>query len=163
MGSRLAPPVQCFQCRNMRRMGTRGPKLRVCSSDCPSIIAHVSFLSDIPLTGLICTVDLFEVPFSLREPPCITGNHSSPFTRTQSADITLDPHYHIRATEHNGGLPPDTLTLIHGYPVTESSKRTASLFGTKFVEPHKVTFPGKNQKQIAFTLSVSRHSLEERH
>ncbi|KAJ6489843.1 velvet factor-domain-containing protein [Mycena sanguinolenta] len=116
--------------------------------------------NDLPLTGLLCTVDLFEVPFNLPEPPCSTGNHSSPSTRTQSTDIALDPRYHIRATEHNGSLPPDTLTLIHEYPVTESSKRTASLFGTTFVEPHKVTFPDKNQKQIVFTFSDLAVKLE---
>ncbi|KAJ6489846.1 velvet factor-domain-containing protein [Mycena sanguinolenta] len=111
---------------------------------------EVQNYDDIPLTGLICTVDLFEVPFSLREPSFITGNHSLPSTGTRSP---FDPHHRICATGHNDGLPPDTLTLIDGYPVTERSKRTALLFGTKFVEPHKVTFPGKNQKQIVFAFS----------
>ncbi|KAF7345253.1 Velvet domain-containing protein [Mycena sanguinolenta] len=117
--------------------------------------------NDIPLTGLICTVDLFEVPVSFRERPCITGNHSSPSTGTRSANITPNrPHSDIRVAEYGSGLPPDTLTLIHGYPITESSKRTASLFGTKFVEPHKVTFPGEKQKQIVFTLSDLAVKLE---
>ncbi|KAJ7264048.1 hypothetical protein B0H12DRAFT_272519 [Mycena haematopus] len=112
---------------------------------------------DIPLIGLICMVDLFEVPFSL-QPSCITGNRTSPFIGTTGASsMTPDTPYNTRATEY--GLPPNTLTLIHGYRVTESSKRTTSLFGTKFVEPHKITFPGKNQKQIVFTLSLEGYFI----
>ncbi|KAJ6489848.1 velvet factor-domain-containing protein [Mycena sanguinolenta] len=140
------PPVVLLRLFNVFNAGT-----------CEGWEQEVQNYDDIPLTGLICTVDLFEVPFSLGEPPFSTGNHSLPPTGTRSP---LDPHYRIRAAEYSDGQPPDTLTLIHGYPVTERSKRTALLFGTKFVEPHKVTFPGKNQKQIVFTFSDLAIKLE---
>ncbi|KAF8145392.1 velvet factor-domain-containing protein, partial [Mycena galopus ATCC 62051] len=106
---------------------------------------EVENYNDIPLTGLICMVDLFEVSQTMRD------IHNPPTNGTPGVRMTLE--YHTGAT--GNGLPHDTLVLIDGHPVTENSKRTMSLFGTKFVEPHKIGFPGKNQKQILFTFSVS--------
>ncbi|KAF8195236.1 velvet factor-domain-containing protein [Mycena galopus ATCC 62051] len=121
---------------------------------------EVQNYDDIPLTGLICMVDLFEVPQTMRapftmQPPLLSHNNFNPHLHaTSSAQMT--PGYHPSATK----LPSDTLVLINGHPVTESSKRTMSLFGSKFVEPHKIGFPGKNQKQIVFTLSDLAVRLE---
>ncbi|KAF7360748.1 Velvet domain-containing protein [Mycena venus] len=125
---------------------------------------EVQNYDDIPLTGLICMADLFEFPRSIRppfnlQPPLSTNSNPNPYSiGTLSSNMASDRQYPIHGAESR--LPPDTLVLIDGYPITESSRRTASLFGTKFVEPHRIGWTGNNQKQILFTFSDLAVRLE---
>lgn len=103
-------------------------------------------------------VDLFEISrtghVTAGPPDSPSGflDNSSYFPiETSSIATTPDVHVCIPSSQ----VPPDTLAFADGYPVTERAKRTASLFGTKFVEPHKIHFPREGQKQILFTFSVS--------
>ncbi|KAF7359814.1 Velvet domain-containing protein [Mycena venus] len=120
---------------------------------------EVQNYDDISLAGLICMADLFEFPRSIRpnlnlqHPLSTNCNHN-----LYSIAMAPDRQYPIRGAESR--LPPDTLVLMNGYPVTESSKRTASLFGTKFVEPHRIGWTGNNQNQILFTFSDLAVRLE---
>jgi hypothetical protein len=84
-------------------------------------------------------VDLFEVPRTV-----------SPLMDS----ITPSSANHMCVAGHKP--PSDTLVLVDGFPVTAGSKRTTALFGSKFIEPHKI----ENQKQIIFTFSVSARSLD---
>jgi hypothetical protein len=106
-------------------------------------------------------VDLFEIPRSTRIPSGLQpflGTDPSFYPAGTSADISVPViQYPTCAAAHK--FPPDTLVLIDGYPITESLKRTISLFGAKFVEPHKIGVGGENQKQILFTFSVSTRSF----
>ncbi|KAJ7909647.1 hypothetical protein B0H13DRAFT_2014061 [Mycena leptocephala] len=115
---------------------------------------EVQNYDEISLTGLICMVDLFEIPRSTRIPSGLQpflGTDPSFYPAGTSADISVPViQYPTCAAAHK--FPPDTLVLIDGYPITESLKRTISLFGAKFVEPHKIGVGGENQKQILFTL-----------
>lgn len=122
---------------------------------------EVQNYSDVSLPGLLCMVDLFEFPRAMHAPgPPFLG--SIPDLRTAGtsyANMAPDPRYRMGPTDYN--LPPDTLAFIDGCPITESCKRTMSLFGTKFVEPHKIGLTSqKNQQQIMFTFSDLAVRLE---
>ncbi|KAF7297230.1 Velvet domain-containing protein [Mycena indigotica] len=79
----------------------------------------------VALAGMLCMVDLFEVPSTSPSPT--SGSGSTP----QAAP----------------------LTYIEGRPITESSKRTTSLFGATFVEAYLVQVPGEESKRLLFTFS----------
>ncbi|KAJ7785208.1 velvet factor-domain-containing protein [Mycena maculata] len=108
---------------------------------------------DIALSGLICMADLFEVPAAIFEPsdsqhgPAYTGSKFPSAGTSSSATIFRS----LCSLEHK--VPLDVLVFINGHAVTERSNRTTSLFGTKFVEPHKITLAGGDRKHILFTFS----------
>jgi hypothetical protein len=104
---------------------------------------EVQNYNEIQLPGLICMVDLFEVPRTV-----------SPLMDS----ITPSSPNHMCVAGHNP--PSDTLVLVDGFPVTAGSKRTTALFGSKFIEPHKIGLAGRNQKQIIFTFSDLAVRLE---
>ncbi|KAJ7136716.1 velvet factor-domain-containing protein [Mycena epipterygia] len=117
----------------------------------------------IPLDGLICMVDLFEVPenitlHSQQNPsPCLRTETDSFYPAGAANAAAFIPFPGVQSsvgvTPHE--VPFDALVLVNGYAVTERSKRTTFLFGTKFVEPHKIAFPdqGNDRNFLVFTFS----------
>ncbi|KAJ7342427.1 velvet factor-domain-containing protein [Mycena albidolilacea] len=106
---------------------------------------EVQNYNEIQLPGLLCMADLFEIPRTV-----------SPLMDS----ITPSSPNHICVAAYK--LPSDTLVLVDGSPVTAGSKRTTALFGSKFIEPHKIGLAGRNQnqKQIIFTFSDLAVRLE---
>ncbi|KAJ6562663.1 velvet factor-domain-containing protein [Mycena capillaripes] len=146
------PPVAQLRLFNVYNAGT--------TEECEQ---EVQNYDDISLPGLICMVDLFEIsktpsaPSSPQSPPSSFLDDPD-FYATEMTSTTTTPSCMCDPSSHQ--LPPDTLVLIDGYLVTERAKRTVSLFGTKFVEPHKIDYPGNGQKQIMFTFSDLAVRLE---
>lgn len=118
-------------------------------------------------------VDLFEVPDNIT---LHSHQNPSPYMRTETdgfypagagnaAAFTPFPRVQSSASVTPHEPPFDTLVLVNGYAVTESSKRTTFLFGTKFVEPHKIEFAdqGNDRNFLVFTFSVGAFLLVQRY
>ncbi|KAJ7114151.1 hypothetical protein C8R43DRAFT_1113176, partial [Mycena crocata] len=89
-------------------------------------------LDDPPaLEGLMCMAELFEMPKDAQGAP---RNTNAVWSQTS-------------------GRP--TLTLVNGQPITMECNRTASLFGTKFVEPQRISWAdsGSDKKWLMFVFS----------
>ncbi|KAK7036022.1 velvet domain-containing protein [Favolaschia claudopus] len=112
---------------------------------------------DIPLAGLMCMTDLFEVKQSQPPPP-----NSSEFSSNSASPYSVEETfvYPPRSPPSPPPLPRAVLTTVDGYDVMEDSNRTTALFGSKFAEPHRVQMPGKIHKQLVFVFSDLAVRLE---
>ncbi|KAJ7513037.1 velvet factor [Mycena galericulata] len=114
---------------------------------------------DIALSGLICMVELFEVvPDPVASPSSVS--HSAQHMFNTNPNCT-SPGRSVAATlTAEQKFSGDVLVEANAQTVSEEFNRTQFLFGTKFVEPHKIAFAADGRKYILFTFNDLGVKLE---